>query len=148
MLKSAKNRIKRKGWRNKPTHFHFATFCMLTTLFCQGSLMIWLKMEIYLIKSLFLKSAWRHSVIDRYDKARNNPFFVQWHLGDKIGVYCWPQCNYNKRFCKSHDRLSIITTGNRCKDKKEEIWPSPMTKAPTPTEMSKGTTQTTPKKFD
>ena len=24
------------------------------------------------------------------------------------------------------------------KDKKEEIWPSPMTKAPTPTEMSKG----------
>ena len=23
-------------------------------------------------------------------------------------------------------------------DKKEEIWPSPMTKAPTPTEMSKG----------
>ena len=33
-------------------------------------------------------------------------------------------------------------------DKKEEIWPSPMTKAPTPTEMSKGqvTTQTTPQK--
>ena len=36
-------------------------------------------------------------------------------------------------------------------DKKEEIWPSPMTKAPTPTEMSKGqvTTQTAPqKKYD
>ena len=34
------------------------------------------------------------------------------------------------------------------KDKKEEIWPSPMTKPPTPTEMSKGqvTTQTTPQK--
>ena len=34
------------------------------------------------------------------------------------------------------------------RDKKEEIWPSPMTKAPTPTEMSKGkvTTQTTPQK--
>ena len=33
-------------------------------------------------------------------------------------------------------------------DKKEEIWLSPMTKAPTPTEMSKGavTTQTTPQK--
>ena len=32
--------------------------------------------------------------------------------------------------------------------KKEEVWPSPMTKAPTPTEMSKGqvTTQTTPQK--
>ena len=34
------------------------------------------------------------------------------------------------------------------KDKKEEIWPSPMTKAPTPTEMSKGQSdkQTTPQK--
>ena len=33
-------------------------------------------------------------------------------------------------------------------EKKEEIWPSPMTKAPTPTEMSKSkvTTQTTPQK--
>ena len=33
-------------------------------------------------------------------------------------------------------------------DKNEEIWPSPMTKAPIPTEMSKGqvTTQTTPQK--
>ena len=37
------------------------------------------------------------------------------------------------------------------KDKKEEIWPSPMTKAPTPTEMSKGQSDNTnnaTKKFD
>ena len=36
-------------------------------------------------------------------------------------------------------------------DKKEEIWPSPMTKAPTPTEMSRGqsdNTKTATKKFD
>ena len=36
-------------------------------------------------------------------------------------------------------------------DKKEEIWPSPMTKAPTPTEMSKGQSDNTnnaTKKFD
>ena len=38
-----------------------------------------------------------------------------------------------------------------CKDKKEEIWLSPMTKAPTPTEMSKGQSENTnnaTKKFD
>ena len=29
------------------------------------------------------------------------------------------------------------------KDKKEEIWPRPMTKAPTPTEMSKGQSDNT-----
>ena len=36
-------------------------------------------------------------------------------------------------------------------EKKEEIWPSPMTKAPTPTEMSKGQSDNTnnaTKKFD
>ena len=33
------------------------------------------------------------------------------------------------------------------KGKKEEIWLSPMTKAPTPTEMSKGQSDNT-KKFD
>ena len=32
----------------------------------------------------------------------------------ETSVYRWPQCNHNKRFCKSHDRLSKITTGNRC----------------------------------
>ena len=39
----------------------------------------------------------------------------------------------------------------RFQDKKEEIWPSPMTKAPTPTEMSKGQSDNTnnaTKKFD
>ena len=43
------------------------------------------------------------------------------------------------------DRSAMLV---RYQDKKEEIWPSPMTKAPTPTEMSKGqvTTQTTPQK--
>ena len=40
---------------------------------------------------------------------------MAWHLGDKLGVYRWPQCNYKKRFCKSHSRLSKITSGNRCK---------------------------------
>ena len=44
----------------------------------------------------FLKSAWRHSVIDEYDKAQNNPYFAPSHLGDKLCVYRWPQCNYNK----------------------------------------------------
>ena len=37
------------------------------------------------------------------------------------------------------------------RDKKEEIWPSPMTKAPIPTEMSKGQSNNTnnaTKKFD
>ena len=36
-------------------------------------------------------------------------------------------------------------------DKKEEIWPNPMTKVPTPTEMSKGQSDNTnnaTKKFD
>ena len=39
----------------------------------------------------------------------------------------------------------------RCEEKKEEIWLSPMTKAPTPTEMSKGQSDNTnnaTKKFD
>ena len=42
----------------------------------------------------FFKSGWRHSVIDLYDKDRNSPYFAPWHLGDKLGVYRWPQCNY------------------------------------------------------
>ena len=39
----------------------------------------------------------------------------------------------------------------RVEDKKEEIWPSPMTKAPTPTEMSEeqsDNTNNATKKFD
>ena len=63
----------------------------------------------------FLKSAWRHSVYYHYDKVRNTPYFASWHLGDSLGVYCWPQCRYNRRFYKSHSRLSKITTGNRCR---------------------------------
>ena len=68
--------------------------------------------------TIFLKSAWRHSVIGIYDKARNNPYSGPWHLGDKLCVYRWPQCNYNKRFCKSNCRLSKIATGNRCKGRR------------------------------
>ena len=43
----------------------------------------------------------------------------------------------------------VLTDG--CKDKNEEIWPSPMKKAPTPTEMSKeqsDNTNNATKKFD
>ena len=43
--------------------------------------------------------------------------------------------------------MSLIETSRTAlsthKDKKEEIWPSPMTKAPTPTEMSKGQSDNT-----
>ena len=65
----------------------------------------------------FLKSAWRHSVTYYYDKVRNTLYFVPWHLGDKIGVYHWPQCKHKNRFYKSHSRLSKITTGNRCRNR-------------------------------
>ena len=65
---------------------------------------------------IFLKSAWRHSVYYYYDKARNTPYFASWHFGDSLGVYRWPQCRYKRRFCKSHSRLSKITTGNRCRN--------------------------------
>ena len=37
----------------------------------------------------------------------------------------------------------FLTIVNRYIDKKEEIWPSAMTKAPTPTEMSKGQSDNT-----
>ena len=66
---------------------------------------------------IFLKSAWRHSVIDYYDKARKTPYFVPWHLGDSLGVYRWPQCNYKNWFYKYHSRLSKIATGNRCRNR-------------------------------
>ena len=66
----------------------------------------------------FLKSAWRHGVIDFYDKARNTPYFAPWHFGDRLGVYRWPQCKYKTGFYKSHSRLSKITAGNRCRN----IW--------------------------
>ena len=68
--------------------------------------------------SLFLKSAWRHGVIDYYDKARSTPYFAPWHFGDRLGVYRWPQCKYRRGFYKSHSRLSKITAGNRCRN----IW--------------------------
>ena len=64
----------------------------------------------------FLKSAWRHSVYDYYDKARKTPYFASWHLGDSLGVHRWPQCRYKRRFYKSHSRLSKITTGYRCRN--------------------------------
>ena len=46
---------------------------------------------------------------------------------------------------------AVIMSLLPCKDKKEEIWATPMTKAPTPTEMSKGQSDNTnnaTKKFD
>ena len=53
-----------------------------------------------------------------------------------------------KSICKSQKRMEQDV----CKDKdKEEIWLSPMTKAPTPAEMSKGQSDNTnnaTKKFD
>ena len=52
----------------------------------------------------------------------------------------------NKQFNSTQQTLSIEYI-----DKKEEIWPSPMTKAPIPTEMSKGQSDNTnnaTKKFD
>ena len=45
----------------------------------------------------------------------------------------------------------LLIQMNTIKGKKEEIWLSPMTKAPTPTEMSKGQSDNTnnaTKKFD
>ena len=60
--------------------------------------------------------------------------------------------------CIGLGRKTVILSGKEypsnfffCKDKNEEIWPSPMTKAPTPTEMSKGQSDNTnnaTKKFD
>ena len=61
----------------------------------------------------FLKSVWRHSVTDYYNKVRNTPYFVPWHLGDKLGVYPWPQCKHKKRFYKSHSKLSNIVAAFR-----------------------------------
>ena len=48
----------------------------------------------------------------------------------------------------THLQVEIARAYSVYKNKKEEIWPSPMTKAPIPTEMSKGkvATQTTPQK--
>ena len=46
---------------------------------------------------------------------------------------------------------SVFIVFNYLEEKKEEIWLSPMTKAPTPTEMSKGQSDNTnnaTKKFD
>ena len=68
---------------------------------------------------VFLKSAWRYSVIGYYDKTRNTPYFAPWQLRDvRIGVYRWTQCKYKMRFYKSHSRFSKITTGYRCRN----IW--------------------------
>ena len=39
--------------------------------------------------------------------------------------------------------LQLNKANTSDKDKKEDIWPSPMTKAPTPTEMSKGQSENT-----
>ena len=59
-------------------------------------------------------------------------------------------------FCPTSPPLQLLppplqSRSVRIRDKKEEIWPSPMTKAPTPTEMSKGQSDNTnnaTKKFD
>ena len=50
------------------------------------------------VNNRFLKSAWRHSVIDYYNKARNTPYFAPWHLGDNLSVYRWPQCTIRRGF--------------------------------------------------
>ena len=50
-----------------------------------------------------------------------------------------------------YDWVSVVSTKEQLQEKKEEIWLSPMTKAPTPTEMSKGQSDNTnnaTKKFD
>ena len=61
--------------------------------------------------------------------------------------------NYEFKFLTKSATSVILnqTKPLRLNDKKEEIWPSPMTKAPTPTEMSKGQSDNinnATKKFD
>ena len=99
----------------------------------------------------FLKSAWRQSVYYYYDKARNTPYFASWHLGDSLGVYCWRQCRYKRRFYKFHSRLSNITTGNRCRNIKTKrrrsdpvLWQKPLYQQKC--QRGKAATQTTPQK--
>ena len=61
------------------------------------------------------------------------------HVNRRLDVY--PTTNFYREIC-----FFVLYS-----DKKEEIWPSPMTKAPTPTEMSKGQSDNTnnaTKKFD
>ena len=61
-----------------------------------------------------------------------------------------------KQFCEKNGYVELVKQHSghiliRYKEKKEEIWLSPMTKAPTPTEMSKGQSDNTnnaTKKFD
>ena len=59
--------------------------------------------------------------------------------------------SYNKFSVEFEGWTSTILYIVSCEEKKEEIWLRPMTKAPTPTEMSKGQSDNTnnaTKKFD
>ena len=91
---------------------------------------------------------WHYSPLPTYGVIKNNP------SGNFLTIY-WMQTQYI--LLLGEQVLTIFLCIKRVRlnwnfilndDKKEEIWPSPMTKAPTPTEMSKGqvTTQTAPQK--
>ena len=65
-----------------------------------------------------------------------------------VFLYCYERdfmsnLQKSKRFDLIQGAFSIFVSSLSKQDKKEEIWPSPMTKAPIPTEMSKGQSRNT-----
>ena len=77
----------------------------------------------------------------------------------QIPMIVWHYLRCHQKMCVTFSvcGVDLVFNGRRLwrnyesKDKKEEIWPSPMTKAPIPTEMSKGqrsNTNNATKKYD
>ena len=71
-------------------------------------------------------------------KTRNSHDLLQLHVGREALAY--RQCLYRENKALF---VSVDLIGEKNQEKKEEIWLSPMTKAPTPTEMSKGQSDNT-----
>ena len=87
-------------------------------------------------------------------RRRYKNTMVIWHIHAMLSIYTvkyFLNRRYIKRKRKRSDSVLWQMPLHQQKDRKEEIWPSPMTKAPIPTEMSKGQSDNTnnaTKKFD
>ena len=81
----------------------------------------------------------------------NSFFILCWLERHCVTQTCLFSSRYPHKACLSLLRANKKFFDNNSKDIKEEIWLSPMTEAPTPTEMSKGQSDNTnnaTKKFD
>ena len=144
------------GWDEYVCPLTSLVFCLLhkeldprRTKIGQEGLLLWqVSLDQKDSETEYLAMIWKKSI---FSIPKSN--FWCWFWGVVLDWVIFAQFRYTSVgiYVVSKCQICITFYFSIYKDKKEEIWPSPMTKAPTPTEMSKGQSHNTnnaTKKFD